>query len=79
MNKLIKRIVIFLVRKRLGLKLYQPFRFGNQKHGFDYYYFTKDGLMKFRDDIDICYLSSISLNWLLADGCKDNIVFVEDE
>lgn len=79
MNKLIKRIVIFLVRKRLGLKLYQTFRFSNQKFDFDYYYFTPYDLMKFRDDHGIRYLSSVSLNWLLDDGCKNCITLVEDE
>lgn len=41
-----KRLIIFLIRKRLGLKKNQRFTFDNQKSKFDEYYFTDTQLMK---------------------------------
>lgn len=76
---LLKKFIIFLVRKRLGLKKYQKFRFTTQKHSFDYYFFTPDDLIKFRDIDGVRYLSSVSLNFLLSDRCKNDIVLVEDD
>lgn len=76
---ILKKFIVFLVRKRLGLKKYQPFRFSNQKHSCDYYYFTPDDLTKFRDIDGVRYLSSVSLNYLLSDACKKDIVLVEDD
>lgn len=78
MSNLIRKIVIFLVRKRLGLKLHQPFRFANQRHVCDYYYFTPETLKKYRDIDGVRYPSSVSLNHLLSDECKNNIILVED-
>lgn len=67
---MIKRFVIFLVRKKLGLKKGEPFRFSNQKSGA-IYYFKDDCITK----VDLYYgiderLSSVSLNWLLSDECE---------
>ena len=72
-----KRLIIFLVRKKLGLKKGEHFRFANQASRYDTYYFTDDAVMKHfirlkGDDIK----SSVSLNWLLDDECE--IVKVED-
>ena len=75
----LRKLVIFLVRKRLGLKLYQKFKFANQKHSLDYYYFNKTHLIKVRDDIQIWYPSSVSLNHLLSDECKENIIIMEGQ
>lgn len=68
MNKLI----IFLIRKKLGLKKGQKFRFNNQKSAHNVYYFTEDRLMKheFRGDHFENHESSVSLNWLLDDNCE---------
>jgi hypothetical protein len=63
-----KRLVIFLVRHRLGLKLYQKFRFSNQK-SYDIYYFTETALMKVTETNDRC-VSSVGLNFLLSDQCN---------
>lgn len=68
-----KRIIIFLIRKRLGLKKDQRFTFDNQKSVYDEYYFTDKELMKFEpgNKNGNCYKpSSCSLNWLLDDACK---------
>lgn len=70
MEKLIRRIVIFLVRKRLGLKAYEGFQFDNQKSKTDWYMFTDDEVLKVTyNDHYICQ-SSVSLNWLLDGNCK---------
>lgn len=39
-----KRLILFLIRRRLGLKKYEPFQFNNQKSDA-VYYFTEDGIM----------------------------------
>lgn len=80
-----KRLIIFLIRKRLGLKKYERFTFDNQKSKFDEYYFTDTQLIKFEpgghkrlDDIiweieqgvNHYKPSNCSLNWLLNDDCK---------
>lgn len=73
-----KHFIIFLVRKKLGLKKGEHFRFVNQLNPYNTYYFTDDAVMKHfgrlkgSDDVK----SSVSLNWLLDDECE--IVKVED-
>ena len=72
-----KRLIIFLVRKKLGLKKGEHFQFANQSSPYNTYYFTDDAVMKHLswwtgED----RRSSVSLNWLLDDECE--IVKVED-
>lgn len=66
-----RRLIIFLIRKRLHLDVGQAFRFANQKSNKDYYFFTHDALIK------MIWMgqyypvtSSCSLNWLLDDKCR---------
>lgn len=62
-----KKLVILLIRKRLGLKDREPFQFVNQKSNA-VYYFTEDAVMKaWRGNIE---KSRVSLNWLLDDECE---------
>lgn len=75
-----RHLVIFLVRKWLGLKLMEHFRFSNQKHREDYYFFTRDSLIKmehyrsYEDGDEFNWrLSGVSLNWLLTQECKSSI------
>lgn len=72
-----KRLIIFLIRKHLGLKLGEEFQFVNQKSDKDTYYFDQEGLIK------IEYVgrykweskpSNVSLNWLLNDECEIVVV-----
>ena len=64
---LIKRLILFLVRARLGLKKCEPFQFVGQKSNA-VYYFGSNGIMKlYRGRIT---KSSVSLSWLLDDGCE---------
>ena len=62
-----KRLIIFLIRKKLGVKTKQKFRFTNQKSDA-FYYFTKDRIMK--ESYGRTTDSNVRLNWLLDDECK---------
>lgn len=66
-----KRLIIFLIRRKLGLKKWQDFRFSNQKSETDYYFFGSDKLYKVtKEPIRDIGLSNVSLNWLLDDNCE---------
>lgn len=62
-----RRFVIFLIRKKLGLKKYEVFRFTGQKTDATYY-FTESNLMKNWRGQKM--LSGVSINWLLDEECK---------
>ena len=62
-----RKIVIFLIRKKLGLKKYEKFQFVGQKTSA-VYYFTETNLMKYWRNQTM--LSGVSLNWLLDNECK---------
>lgn len=62
-----KRLIIFLIRKRLGLKKYEHFQFDNQKS--DATYFFSD-ICVMKDIGKALEKSRVSLNWLLDDNCK---------
>lgn len=67
---MIKRFIVFLVCRKLGIKKGELFRFTNQKSD-DIYYFKDDCLTKIcsfygRDEKP----SKVSLNWLLSDECE---------
>lgn len=62
-----KRLIIFLIRTRLGLKKYQHFQFNNQKS--DATYFFSDACVM-KDTGTGLRESTVSLNWLLSDNCK---------
>lgn len=74
-----KRLIIYLIRKRLGLKKFQTFRFANQKDDATYY-FTTHELRKIKviGDGENSYMvgtrSNVSLNWVLDDDCKVDIL-----
>lgn len=61
------KLIISLIRKRLGLKKFQRFRFVGQK-SFDVYFFTETSLMKKTVNGLVCN-SEVSLNWLLDKDC----------
>ena len=66
------KLIIFLLRRKLGLKKYQSFQFAGQKNKKDLYWFEDDCLMKecYVDDNTIKFrLANVSLNWLLCDEC----------
>ena len=62
-----RRLIIFLLRKNLGLKKYENFKFIGQKSDA-VYYFTESNVMKrWRGHTT---LSGVSVNWLLDDECQ---------
>ena len=62
-----KKFIVYLIRKRLGLKSYEVFRFVGQKSDATYY-FTEDAVMKIWNGAT--EKSGVSLNWLLDDECE---------
>ena len=75
-NQKIKKLIIYFIRKRLGLECYEPFRFFEQKSENTFYYFTKENIIKvsiFIKDGLKCKnekKSNVSLNWILDEDCK---------
>lgn len=67
-----KRLIIFLIRKRLGLKKFEAFRFTNQRNKGESYFFTDTNLIKIYTSFEHLEpeLSRVSLNWLLDDECE---------
>lgn len=67
-----KKLIIFLIRQRLGLKIGERFQFANQHSICEFYYFTDSALMKIRihNGVSTHTLSGASLNWLLDDKCE---------
>ena len=65
---MMKRLVIFLIRRKLGLKLYQTFQFKNQRSEDDFYFFSPTEIWKHEGAV--VKHSSVSLNWLLSDECE---------
>ena len=62
------KLILFLIRKRLGLKNNEKFRFYNQKDK-SLYMFTDRGLIKMLENGKLLY-STVSLNWLLNKKCR---------
>lgn len=71
---MITRIVIFLIRIKLGLKKYEDFQFVNQKSNYDKYYFGNVNLYKMEYDKNGRFVNlrpaNVSLNWILNDDCE---------
>ena len=71
---MIKVIVLFLIRKKLGLKKGEMFQFANQKEKTEWYYFGSSELVKEYYDSEnnrtFVGHSNVSLYWLLDDRCK---------
>lgn len=61
------RLILFLVRRKLGVRDYEEFRFKNQKSNA-IYWIAKDGVWKLWSGG--LTKSHVSLNWLLADECE---------
>ena len=71
-----KKLIIFLIRQRLGLKIGERFQFANQNemNNEQYYFFTDSALMKIwtsrGSGREYISHSGVSLNWLLDDRCE---------
>ena len=68
MEKWLNRLVIFALRKKLGLKKRERFRFSNQK-SHAVYYFNNQYLMKIEKYGGVQY-SGVKFNWLMSDDCE---------
>ena len=64
-----KRLIIYLLRKKLGVKLFEKFQFVGQKSD-DYYWFTQTDIYKYVANTGALRPSSVSLHWLLDDNCE---------
>ena len=62
-----RRFIIFLIRKKLGLNKYQKFKFVGQKTDAVYYFTESNLLKRWRNQT---MTSGVSLNWLLDRECK---------
>lgn len=67
-----RRFIIYLIRKKLGLKKFENFKFVGQKSDA-VYYFTESNIMK-RMSTGKTMLSGVSVNWLLDNECEIEIV-----
>lgn len=63
-----RRLIIYLIRKKLGLKKFENFKFVGQKSDA-VYYFTESNVMK-RMSTGKTMLSGVSVNWLLDNECE---------
>ena len=66
------RIILFLLRMKLGIKKNERFQFDNQKNKTDYYYVSDSRLHKimYRKGTSSERRANVSLNWLLDSECK---------
>lgn len=64
------RLIVFLLRRKFGLKVYEGFRFSNQRSKVNTYCFTRDELLKEDVENGIIRPSNVKLNFLLSDKCQ---------
>ena len=70
---MLTRLIIFLIRKKLGLKKWEGFRFVNQRAAYDFYVITPVEILKVEGtdwEHSTIKPSSVSLNWLLDKDCE---------
>lgn len=62
-----RRLIMFLIRRYLGVRKYEEFQFCNQKSNATYC-FTEKELLKL--DKGNVYQSDVRLNWIFDDNCQ---------
>ncbi len=74
-NIMLIKLIIFLIRIKLGLKKEQKFQFVGQKSTMNVYYFTDTNIMKvdYQGKKKEVRPSSVSLTWLLSPECEIKI------
>lgn len=63
-----RRLILFLIRRHLGVKKLEGFYFEGQKSD-NYYFFTDDALIKIWRNSGRTEKSHVSLNYILGDDC----------
>lgn len=66
-TNMLSKFILYLVRKKLGLKRFEQFQFVNQKTNA-IYWFGEDAIYKYYEDTN--RPSGVSLNWLINEECK---------
>lgn len=67
-----KRLIWFLIRRKLGVKKYQQFIFTNQLSENTSYMISSDKIFKVQGNR--LKHSDVSINWLLSDECEIKVV-----
>lgn len=67
-----KRIIWFLIRRKLGIKKYQKFIFTNQLSENTSYMISSDKIFKVQGNR--LKHSDVSINWILSDECEIKVV-----
>ena len=65
-----KKRILKLIMKKLGVKDHEHFQFADQREEFIEYFFTLEALMRFNPETNEIKESRITLNYLLSDDCK---------
>ena len=65
-----KKRILKLIMKKLGVKEQEHFQFADQREEFIEYFFTLEALMRFNPETNEIKESRITLNYLLSDDCK---------
>lgn len=70
---MLNRLILFLIRLKLGVKKNERFQFTNQASRYNKYYINDRCIMKVSYDkyaTERITKSNVKLNWLLNDKCK---------
>lgn len=67
-----KRLIWFLIRRKLGVKKYQQFIFTNQLSENTSYMISSDKIFKVQGNR--LKHSDVSINWILSDECEIKVV-----
>lgn len=67
-----KRIIWFLIRRKLGVKKYQKFIFTNQLSENTSYMISSDKIFKVQGNR--LKHSDVSINWILSNECEIKVV-----
>lgn len=65
-----KKRILKLIMKKLGVKDQEHFQFADQREEFIEYFFTYEALMRYNPETNEVKESRITLNYLLSDDCK---------
>lgn len=65
-----KKRILKLIMKKLGVKNQEHFQFADQREEFIEYFFTNEALMRFNPETYEIKESRITLNYLLSDDRK---------